>query len=446
MPSNPEDSLKNYPLLAALHERRSRRFCLGMKMPGGPLAYHSKYAPQPLTEKQEAALVFAAAGFTGPAMADLCYAREHSGNMMTGFAGRTAGSGDAIQTVALIVTNDDATYLVKRPRDFSPSELAELIALGQRGEYVEFYRRVRVKIKGERCAPPLEPLFNIQLNRWAAYAPGTTYFLPVNDLTMMYINGLLEVLNDQTGAFVLDERANFLPAGIGQFAKKKGGHLDENPHHGKVATVGMVERMVTEFVTVEQGMMLQNLGLMAQALGLAGYPNFANHEFGWFQALGFRMGEMPASQYLGAGKLVTLGMNLLRQNPMIPYPIGLEVDGEPVLKPFCPPYYPSMKAAVEAVVELKRGERGWRHTPPWSKSEKMVEDIPRIGDAAIAATIAYCEYIWARYGRFPAQLAPYRTVVGFQAGRIDADFYDRFYAPSALAEPQRADFRSTTGA
>ena len=38
---------------------------------------------------------------------------------------------------------------------------------------------------------------------------------------------------------------------------------------------------------------------MAQALGLRGYPNFANHEFGWFEALGFRMERMPTSGYLG---------------------------------------------------------------------------------------------------------------------------------------------------
>src|SRR5204862_8288170 len=120
--------------------------------------------------------------------------------------------------------------------------------------------------------------------------------------------------------------------------------LEDDPHQGRVATVRQVEQFVTEFVTVEQGMMLQNLGLMAQALGLGGFPNFANHEFGWFQALGFKMQQMPASRYLGAGKLVTLGMKYLKGDPPVPYPVGLERDGEVLLKPFCPPYYPSMSA------------------------------------------------------------------------------------------------------
>src|SRR5262249_6155172 len=152
----------------------------------------------------------------------------------------------------------------------------------------------------------------------------------------------LEILNETTGAFLLDERNNFRPAGLARFARSRGGPLEDDPNKLRVATGRQVEQFVTEFVTLEQGVMLQNLGLMAQALGLGGFPNFANHEFGWFQALEFRMEQMPASLYLGANPLVSLGMSLLKRNPMVPFPIGLERDGEVLLKPFCPPYYKSM--------------------------------------------------------------------------------------------------------
>src|SRR5204862_1245432 len=135
-------------------------------------------------------------------------------------------------------------------------------------------------------------------------------------------------------------------------ARSRGGHLEDDPHRFRVATIRQVEQFVTEFVTAEQGMMLQNLGLMAQALGLGGFPNFANHEFGWFQALGFRMQEMPASRYLGAGPLISLVMKLLRRDLPVPYAVGLERNGETLLKPFCPPYFASMSTAVRAVVEL----------------------------------------------------------------------------------------------
>ncbi len=100
---------ERHPLLTALRERRSRRFGCGMKIPAGPLAYESRRAPVPLTEAEESALVFAACGLTGHALADLTYAQGGGGNIMGGLWARTIASGDGLQTVALIVTNDTGT-------------------------------------------------------------------------------------------------------------------------------------------------------------------------------------------------------------------------------------------------------------------------------------------------------------------------------------------------
>ena len=315
--------------------------------------------------------------------------------------------------------------------------------MGRKGAFTELYRRCRVKIRDGRATTPSEPIFNINANRWSVHARGTSYFLPINDLTFMYVNGLLEILNETTGAFVLDERNSFRPAGLGRFARSHGGHLEDNPHQGRVATLRQVEQFVTEFVTVEQGMMLQNLGLMAQALGLGGFPNFADHDFAWFQALGFRMQEMPASRYVGAGKLVSLAMRLLKRDPIVPYPVGLEREGNVLLKPFCPPYYPSMTEAVRAVVEIKSGANGVFRSAAgsaWANHREVTQQVPPVSEAAIAATTAYCEYLWERYGRFPAYKPPYGTVLGFQACHLDGEFYDRFYRADALGATQRADF------
>ena len=437
--------LSRLPLLTALRERRSRRFGCGMKIPAGPLAHESRHQPVPLTEAEESALVFAACGITGHALADLTYSKDGGGNIMGGIFARTIASGDGLQTVALIVTNDTGTHLVRRPRELPAADIPDLIDLGRRGEFTELYRRCRVKIKDGRAAPPTEPLFNISANRWSAHAAGTSYFLPVNDLTFMYINGLLEILNEETGVFLLDERNSFRPAGVAKFARSRGGHLDDDPRNFRVATIRQVEQFVTEFVTIEQGMMLQNLGLMAEALGLGGFPNFANHEFGWFEALGFRMGRMPASRYLGAGPVVSFAMNLLGKNPAVPYPLGLERNGETLLKPFCPPYFPSMTDAVRAVVDMKFGAqglfRGGLKGSAWADHAGVSSQVPAISEAAIAATTAVCEYLWNRYGRFPVYMPPYRTVLGFQAAHLDAEFYDKFYRPEALSETQRAEFK-----
>ena len=137
-------------------------------------------------------------------------------------------------------------------------------------------------------------------------------------------------------------------------------------------------------------------------------------------------------------------MKFLKRDPLVPYPVGLERNGEVLLKPFCPPHYESMREAVEAVVESKSGARGVFRDPAapsaWGRHDEVTRQIPVISDAAIDATVAYCEYVWDRYGRFPAYMPPYRTVLGFQASHLDAEFYDRFYRPEALSETQRADF------
>jgi hypothetical protein len=170
--------------------------------------------------------------------------------------------------------------------------------------------------------------------------------------------------------------------------------------------------MVSEVVTIEQGMMLQNLGLMAQCIGVGGFPNFAEHESGWFQAIGFRMAEMNACRYLGAGPVVATLMKLLGRDAPVPYPQGLEHNGAPLLKPFCPPYYPTMEAAVRAVVETKFGSQGVfrkeMNGSAWRDPEAVLREIPTVSQAAIDATVAYCDYLHGRYGRLPVYIVARR--------------------------------------
>ena len=109
-----------------------------------------------------------------------------------------------------------------------------------------------------------------------------------------------------------------------------------------------------------------------------------------------------------------------------------------------------MAEAVRAVVEIKFGEGGLFRAPnggsAWQRHGEVIAAIPPISEGAIAATIAYCEYLFGRYGRFPVYMPPYRTVLGFQACHLDAEFYDRFYKAEALGAAQREDFKRRAGA
>jgi len=74
--------------------------------------------------------------------------------------------------------------------------------------------------------------------------------------------------------------------------------------------------------------------------------------------------------------------------------------------------------------------------------------IPRYSDRAIAATIASCEYVYRRYGRFPANGGPFRTVLAHQAHHLDPEFYRRFYRDEVLTDTQHrhmAEWHPTTG-
>jgi hypothetical protein len=79
-------------------------------------------------------------------------------------------------------------------------------------------------------------------------------------------------------------------------------------------------------------MMLQNLGLACEALGIGGFPNFATVDAGWLEGLGFRTLRMPTSRFLGVPLPVRTALRLKRQDVVIRYPIGLEVDGETILR------------------------------------------------------------------------------------------------------------------
>jgi hypothetical protein len=66
------------------------------------------------------------------------------------------------------------------------------------------------------------------------------------------------------------------------------------------------------------------------------------------------------------------------------------------------------------------------------------DQIPAFSDECIAATVAYCTYIYKTYGRFPAYFGPLRTTLAHQAHHLELDFYDKFYQPGAYTSTQAA--------
>ena len=440
----PDERLAQYSLLEALLARRSRRFGKGMRLNGGPLAYESAHEPEPLSLADEAALAFAACGITGYTMAELPYqagdvAEAGGGNIIVHFVGRTAFSADAAHLITVFVLNDDGVWLLKRPQDYPRLEVPELVKTAREQRWLDLYEKSRVRIANRRLDVPRELPFVPPFNKWSVNLRGTTYFLPIAELSGLFINVLLAAFSEDVAYFVVDERHNFQPAGVAKFARSKGGYLHDNLAEGRVVPVSYLDTSMYEFAAVEQGAMLQNLALVTAALGLGGFPHLASHPFGWFQALGFRMTDIPFSRTTGSGTVMRGLLRVFKKDFPIPTAVGLERDGQVLIKPFCPPYYRSMEEAVLAFVDYKYAQgqgtlRDGGAASNWQDGATVQAGIPQYSDQTIAATIACCEYVYQRYGRIPSTNGPFRTLMAYQAHHLDGEFYRKFYRPEGVDE------------
>jgi hypothetical protein len=442
-----KERIARYPLLDALIERRSRRFGKSFRLNGGPLAYTSQEKPEPLSLDEEAALAFAACGVTGHALADVAFQTgdvpdASGGNMWEHFVGRTAPSPDAAHANVVFVINDEGTWMLRRPQDFARHEIAGLAEAARRHELRDLYERSRIKLADRRVDVPREYPFMLPLNKWVANQPGSTYFLPIAECSAFFINVLLIAFDDEWAAFPIDERSGFRPAGTGKFARSKGGHLHDDPRAERIIPVSAIENVLYELIAVETGAIIQNLGLMTQALGLGGFPHYAGHPYAWMQTLGFRMVDVPTSKIAALGPIPKLVLRAQKQDLPMPTAVGLERDGEVLIKPFCPPYYRDMEEAVLAFVNYKYGEgtgtfRDGGAATAWKDGARVQAGIPAPSDRAIEVTVAFCDYLYRRYGRFPIGSGPFRSTMAYQAHHLDLSFYDTFYRDEALSDRQR---------
>lgn len=440
-------ALKDYPLLAALSNRRSRRFSAGAEIGGGGLRYKSKLAPTPLSETEEAVLAFAASGISGVVLGDFAHLPAPGepptgGNVMAAMTGRLGASADSVHSAGVFMINDEGTSFLKRPQDFTLEEVDRLGALARAQDFTAIHRMLKVPVNDHRTEIPREVPFIFPFNKWDTNLPGTTYFLPVSELSSMYLNVVFSAFDEANGFYIVDDRNNFLPAGLKKFAKSKGGALDDDPDSGRVLPIQAFESLILEFVMAEQAFLAQNLSLMEQAMGLGGWAHFATAtEHAWFEALGFRIAQQSVTTKLNAGPIRRLLFRLLGQNRSFPYALGLNVGGQDVITPFCPPYFPTMRDAVIAYFEFKMNSvdrapiEGSFHGV-WKDAPGVQAQIPKFSDACLEASIAYCEYVWDTYGRFPSYYGPLRTTLAHQAHHLDLEFYDTHYTPGAYTETQ----------
>jgi hypothetical protein len=401
--------LFEFPLVSALLGRRSRRFFMGAEIPDGVFAYRSRHEPVPLSELEKLLVVAACGGNTSWHYMHYRaqrYAPELS-NYAAAASGRTFPSTAGFHTSSIFFTDDEGVYLLDN-RDASAA--AERAADGSLGlnDVVDALRWQVRKLQDGRLGVPPELPFVEPHNTWVANQPGTLLVIPVGDMAQHVLLILCYML--QNGMALTDDINRRAIPGIERF--------DRALEPDSVLPITFVEQQALAEVTAELATSCYAGTLMLQAMGLGGWMYDGIDPF---TVLG-------AS---GDDRAPGLGFRFDRDDRW-PYPNPTGREG--VMEALCPPHYPDMRAAVDAVVERKFGPGGPFHpdTPgPW-KDSRTVRSAARPHDEEFRDCVALqAQYVFDTFGKFPGTVPSLFALTYLQAHHLDPEFYDRFYQPGA---------------
>jgi len=396
-------------LMDALLGRRSRRFFMGAEIPDGAFQYRSRFPAVPLSEPETLLVVAACGGNTAWHHMIFRAARyaPHLSNYAGAAGGRTFPSSAGFHTSQTFFTDDDGVYVLDT-RD-SPA-FAERAGDGSLdpGEFLDSMRRRVRKIRDGRLRLPAEVPCVEPHNTWVVNHPVTLLVTPVGDLSQHVLLNLCYML--QNGLVLTDDIHRRPIPGIDAFR----GLVDVN----NTWPITFGEQWSLAELTTELATGCYAGALMLQAMGLGGWM----------------FNGIDAFSYLGAsGNPDVPGLGFRYDtNDRWPYPNPTGLAG--VMEGFCPPHYPDMRAAVEAVCERKFGPGGPFHpdTPgPWNDS-RAVRGAARAHSEEFRACVALqAQYVLKTFGKFPGTVPSIFAIMHLQAHHLDLEFYDRFFKPGA---------------
>jgi len=429
-------SLAQRPLLTAILQRRTHRVSRGSSIDAGSMSYESSLARAPLSELEEAILI-AMTGCTGLTMPDRPFndPRNHEPIMAKPnlhMVGRTAGSPDNAQGTHFFLINDSGTYFLRKlpPVEDGQSVLDPDVLVARA-------RMAKVKLLNHRIDVPAGnrdfPAY-LDSNRFLSNLPGTTVLFPVVDLSRQYINGMMYLLTQPEGArpTMVDDRNFYRIAGVKKWVKR--GFLNKDIK----IPLGVLWGMRTQ---IEADLLVQNLMLTADSMGLGawihasiappvmlGDPKFTK-----------RYGNMLGFDWATPRWKV---QDVIRWHVPLPWfanlranPIGLRRMGEHLIKASCPPNYPTMSDAVDAVVADKFGPAGIYSDPALFAriykgqfGEQYLTEASKYGEDVIECTRDICNYIYDTHGRFPAHVeAIHVPGIWLQVHHVDEPYYEKFF-------------------
>lgn len=420
---------KTPTLMQALSTLRSRRVGKGyslesgeeevhpatkraLRMEKGPLAFISKEEPEPLSSLETALLCWAACGPNGIISGDIPINSDFS-NLM-GYSGRTIASACNDSSVDLIFINDHGTFLYK-PKE-ERSKPVEIEGEEDYQKVLDWFEEGTFPLSENRldidwCTGQGRPMgvWQYNLNR-----TGTTWFIPVADIAKAMINMYFSAF-EHMHWLVIDEQTG-QPAGLEEWAKPG---LLELP-----ITERQFEENLLRMADYQMGMLIQNLRLTSEALGLGCWV------FGGFCQELLMGGFRPVAKGLGFRYKTYGGRKHFTGIPRL-----LEGFGLPA------PWHSSLEELVDKVLSLRQSKIHV-HGPHKPEVSKTIIDHPRlkVPSWCVDAAKALVKYFFERYGRYPVHFSPYQMGLNAQVHHIDEEFYQRYCLPGYISPWHKGHF------
>jgi hypothetical protein len=270
--------------------------------------------------------------------------------------------------------------------------------------------RVRKLADGRMHIPREEPFIEGH-NLWIVNVPGSMLVVPVGDLAQHTLANLCYYL--QNGYVIYDDINNEQIPGI---ERCKGMADIKNP-----IPMSFIEQWGFGELVTEMACSCYAGVLTLQAMGLGGWVFNGLNPFAILGASGDA--RMPG-----------LGFRYDEDERWpLPNPTGLEG----VFEGYCPPHYPDMRSAVEALAERKFGKGGPFNpaTPGLWKDTSRVRGSAEVHSDEFKDCVALmAQYVFDRFGKFPATTPSILVLPFVQAHHLDLEFYDKFFEPGAYLE------------
>ena len=402
-------SMQAFTLLEALTGRRSRRFFKGAEIPDGVFAYKSRHETEPLSELEKLLIITACGGNTS--WHNLIYRAEnyapHLSNYAGAAGGRTFPSAAGFHTSMTFFTDNEGVYVLDNRDAPASVERAEDGSLELEDVLNALKQQIKKIQNGRLKLPPQVPYVEPH-NTWVVNHPGTLLVIPVGDLAQHVLLNLCYML--QNGLVLTDDINRRSIPGIEKFSDL----VDVD----NTWPLTFVEQVAMSELTAELSTSCYAGALMLQAMGLGGW---------------MFNGIDPFMMLGASGEPNVPGLGFrYDDNDRWPYPNPTGLEG--VMEGFCPPHYPNMLAAVEALCDRKFGSGGPfnAETPgPW-KDSKKVRAAAKVHSEEFKECVALqAQYVLDTFGKFPGTVPSIFLITYLQAHHLDLEFYDKFYKPGA---------------